>query len=183
MNLLKQDKPQCLLYAFAMVVDRTPEDLIHIIGHDGLEVLWPEASGDSKYRGFHHQEIVDSLVIMGWNVMMVEALPNLGYKGKMKIIYTESELQGRMNTYLQAFDGVLTSDTHAVAWDHSEQKCYDPNGYTYGIDNFSVREFFIVTRGNYEDTERLRWTIQRSGITKANGSTEAGVIGRSFAGG
>jgi hypothetical protein len=170
MKLLKQNNPQCLLYAFAMALAADVEDMIHVIGHDGLEVWWPEASGERRLRGFHHQEMIDYALLKGVNVVMIEAVPNLGCGGRHKIIMEESELQGRMNTYLQSFSGVLVSDKHAVAWCHKEQKCYDPNGYIYGVDAFEIREFFITLKGvaNEDSAERLRWTLCGKGSAEAN---------------
>lgn len=176
MRLIKQNKPQCLLYAFAMAWDILPDELIQLIGHDGMEVWWPEASGAFRHRGFHHQEFVDLGFLLGWRVIMVEALPNLGWRDKHRVIMDDSELQGRINTYLQIFDGVLVSDKHAVAWCAKEQKCYDPNGYVYGVDEFAIREFFITVRENENETvtERFRRTLQ--GVRTSN-TNEAGRTG------
>jgi hypothetical protein len=82
----------------------------------------------------------------------------------------ETELQGRINTYLQTFEGKLVSDKHAVAWCSNKQKCYDPNGYVYGVDAFAIREFFITIRGgeNENTQERIRGTLQRVGATSTN---------------
>jgi len=159
-----------------MAFDVAPEALMAAIGHDGLEVWWPEASGERRLRGFHHQEFVDYGLYHGYAVLMVEAMPNLGCGGRHRIIM-EDELQGRINTYLQTFDGVLTSDKHAVAWNSAEQRCYDPNGYIYGIDNFAIREFFIIIRGKDETTERLRRTLQRVGTTETNAGVGTGSAG------
>jgi hypothetical protein len=178
MRLIKQDKPQCLLYAFAMAFGATPQEMINFIGHDGMDIWWPNAVGEKRLRGFHHQEMVDYGFRNGHCVIMVEAMPNLGWNGHHRVIM-EGYLQGRMNTYLQTFDGVLTSDKHAVAWCHEEQKCYDPNGYIYGIDNFSVREFFITIKEgeNGEITERLRRTLQRVGTAEADAGLRTGTAG------
>jgi len=162
-----------------MAFDADPLQMIEFIGHDGLEVWWPEARGERRLRGFHHQEMVDYGFCNGHSVIMVEAMPNLGCNGKHRVIM-EDYLQGRMNTYLQTFDGVLTSDKHAVAWNSAEQKCYDPNGYIYGIDNFSVREFFITIKEgeNGEITERLRRTLQRVGTPEADAGLRVGTTCR-----
>lgn len=158
-------------------------DLESMIGHDGLRVQWPEARGERKFIGYHHQEFVDVALLMGFNIMMIEAMPNLGHEGKHCIIGSDQTLQNRMDTYLKTYDGVLVSDTHAVAWDYRDQLCYDPNGRTYPIDNFQVREFFIVLRSNHEDTERLRWTLHRAATPETPAQRAARGFGETVAGG
>ncbi len=57
MRLLKQTKPQCLLYSAAMLLDETPECLVQEIGHDGLALTNPELPEPLCYRGVMIQEI------------------------------------------------------------------------------------------------------------------------------
>jgi hypothetical protein len=179
MKLIKQQGPQCLLYAFAMALDADPLKMINFIGHDGLELWWPEAGGAQRLRGFHHQDMIDYAIFNNWHVMMIEAVPNLGFQDKHRVIMDESSLQGRINTYLQTFDGVLVSDKHAVAWCCADQRCYDPNGYIYGVDEFEIREFFITIRGGEDENtqERIRRTLQGIRTTHpdaASGTRAAG---------
>jgi hypothetical protein len=183
MRLLKQQGPQCLLYAFAMALEVDPLQMIHFIGHDGMEVWWPEASGEKRLRGFHHQDMIDYAIFNNWYVIMVEAVPNLGYRDKHRVIMEAEELQGRINTYLQTFDGVLTSDKHAVAWCSKEQKCYDPNGYIYGVDAFEIREFFITIRGGEDENtqKRIRRTLQGIRVTNTNETRGLGNTGATIA--
>jgi hypothetical protein len=154
MKLLVQDKPQCLLYAFAMALDHPVQQIIDYLEHDGMEVVFPHAPKPQCYRGFHHQEFVDYCLWHGIHAIMVEGLPCLGYRNDKHFIWDERLLQSRMDIYLKLYDGVLVSDRHAVAWCKDEQKCYDPNGLIYGVDRFEIREFFILAKGDANEKER-----------------------------
>jgi hypothetical protein len=141
MKLLKQSKPQCLLYAFAMILDEDPEILVQEIGHDGLEIINPLASGARKFRGHHHQELIDCCMRRGKTVTCIEVMPQLYDFG---IIFTEAEAHERLQIFMNHFSGVLIGEIHALAWDHKEQRTYDPNGVIRSVDDFAIREFFIV---------------------------------------
>lgn len=140
MKLLKQNKPMCLLYAFAMVLDVEPATLVEETGTDGLEIWWPHNRGVHQYRGHHPQELIDCCTRRGKVVMTIEALPCLG---SGKVILTPSKCQDRFNDYLNQYEGVITNPTHAVAWDR--KKIYDPNGYIYDLhERFHGQYFFAV---------------------------------------
>jgi len=146
MKQLKQTKPQCLLFAFAMVLEEEPQTLINEIGHDGLDVWWPEASGAFRHRGFHIQELVDCSVKRHYAAICIDSYPGLcnpsGDGGEA--IYSRDQAEMRMQTYLNKFDGVIVTESHAVAWDHTEGACYDPNGYKSVVGDYQIREFWAI---------------------------------------
>jgi hypothetical protein len=142
-----------------MAFDVTPERIMQYLKHDGLQKIW-DTTEPRCYRGFHHQEMIDVGFALGKYVVMIEALPCLGFNGQHYSIMDNETLQSRMQVYLKMHDGVLVSDTHAVAWCAEEQKCYDPNGVIYGVDNFAIREFFAIVGDTNGETKRLQGTIQ-----------------------
>lgn len=142
MQLLKMDKPQCLLYAAAMVLDVDPETLIKEIGHDGLEVWWPEMEGNDKLRGFHIQEIVDCAIRRGYVMQHIDAIPclypnPLASKKKIAMNYEE-----RLEKLLKGRRAILIGYKHAVAW--SGETIGDPNGVYVDIDSFDFHAAWIL---------------------------------------
>lgn len=145
MQLLKQDKPQCFLYAFAMALGHEPGDMIKEIGHDGLKKLWPSEVGVAKYQGHHPQELIDYCLDHEYAVVIIEAVPNVqSNHNEPKMIWPIETCTNRLLSYLKQYNGVLTSYNHAVAWSCEEQLCYDPNGLTYSIDSFNPQYFFAL---------------------------------------
>jgi len=142
-RLLKQSSPQCLLYAFAMLLDADPDELIQEIGHDGLEVWW-DVVGNSRLRGFHPQELIDCAVARDIPIMTIEVLPchQNPEGGPPKLVQSPDLCCERLQVYLGLYSGVLTNTTHAVAWDHKESKIYDPNGRIIDYQDFPMNYFF-----------------------------------------
>jgi len=145
MKLIKQSKPQCLLYAFAMVLDEDPEALISEIGRDGLEVCW-DVVGNRKYRGHHPQELIDCCVARDFMVMKIEAVPCFVAPDSSEIrpLWSSDYCSSRFMAHLKECNGVLTNTTHAVAWCCEEHKIYDPNGHITDYENFTAQYFFAV---------------------------------------
>lgn len=121
MQLLKMTKPQCTLYSSAMLLNVDPGEIVEYIGHDGL----PD--------GLHIQQVQDYFVSQGKVLFPVEAQPCLP-AGPVDL---ENPIL-RFMAYLEDFSGILICDCngvrHAVAWNHHEQLCYDPNGKKYTVD-------------------------------------------------
>lgn len=59
------NKASCLVDAFSAVAQISPEAIVKHIGHDGLEVLWPELPEPFCFRGFHIQEVLKALLHWG----------------------------------------------------------------------------------------------------------------------
>jgi len=76
MKLIKQPNSwSCLLTAFAMATESTPEDLIAMIGHDGSEIIWPDLPEGYQHRAFHPEELFECALDLGFKVFTVEARP------------------------------------------------------------------------------------------------------------
>ena len=119
---------------------------INEIGHDGLEVWWPQAVGVFKHRGFHVQELVDCCLRRHFAPICIDAYPGLGRPGGEdgRAIFMTDEAKVRLQTVMNKFDGVLITASHAAAWSHGEQICYDPNGYTCSVGDYQIREFWAL---------------------------------------
>lgn len=142
MKLLKMNKPQCLLYSTAMVLNETPENLIKEIGHDGLDKWWPELKEPFCYRSFHPQEILDCFMRRGFGFLVVESDPHIGPDlGSPRRVPVDPQ---RMKEFLN-LPGILIgtafgSNPHAAAWDG--KMVFDPGGMTYNLKDFNVSEFW-----------------------------------------
>jgi len=154
MDLLRQTKPQCLLYSFAMILGESPEVLIEEIGNDGLSVWWPEASGVRQLRGHHIQEMIDLCIARHLSVTCIDGFPCFAPPDVNTchgLMLTPDQAEKRLQDHMMYHDGVLIGEVpegpHAMAWNHEEQTCYDPRGHKYTVDNdFAIREFWLVAR-------------------------------------
>jgi hypothetical protein len=157
MKLLKQDGPHCLIYAATMVLQHygcklTPVDLINEIGHDGCTVLWPTRPIPYCYRGVHPQEIQDCFIRRGLGLMNIAPMPVIGNGTENWAIYAgvpEESVTARYKQYMMGNNGIILGQgphnvdvAHAVAWDGNQ--CFDPEGFTYPLDDFVAREAFLV---------------------------------------
>lgn len=130
----------CLPTAFAMVIDKTPEWMIEQIGHDGsdepYQAPWLKA-------GFHEQECVEVVQLLGYACTPIEALPTIApaLDGReVRPVYFGGAPVGNWERFLRHLSGtcgVLTGTYtkpgepncvrgHAVAWDGS--MVHDPIG-------------------------------------------------------
>lgn len=157
MELLIQDGPHCLIYAATMVLrqygcDISPKDLMAEIGHDGCIVLWPARPIPYCYRGVHIQEIQDCFIRRGLGLMNIAPMPVIGNGTEVWPIYAgvpEASVVRRFEQYMFEHNGIILGKgphsadvAHAVAWDGKQ--CFDPEGFTYSLDDFTTREAFLV---------------------------------------
>lgn len=128
MKLLKMEKPQCLLYSAAMVLDVEVERLIDYIGHSGLENIVTDSG--TWVRGISIQEIVDfALLEMNRAIVTINVFPVLGKQGIWYYpIYSDELAEHRFRSYLREHDAILMEENHAVAWNSETQQVYDPRG-------------------------------------------------------
>ena len=75
--LQKPGEQKCLTYCCAMLLDLPVEIVENMIGHDGMEILWPERPGNERYRGVHIQEIQDVFISYGKAIFPIEQFPYL----------------------------------------------------------------------------------------------------------
>jgi len=153
MQLYKMDKPQCLLYAAAMVLGESPYNLIQEIGHDGMDVVWPKLSPPMCYRSMHIQEIIDCFVARGFGLMPVEHKPLQAPGEGSTPISTFNNSDERFYHHIEGHDAILigrklhSSDYgHAWAWCHKSQTCYDPNGFLSKLSDYIITEAWIKVK-------------------------------------
>ena len=143
MKLLKMDTPQCLIYSIAMVLDQTPEQVIEGIGHNGLEVVWPQLPLPICLKGVHIQEMVDYALECGYAVVEIDALPcnnPIGNDASLEIEVFPDPVE-RLTRLLPGRKGIVCSNVHACAWDG--EKVYDPNGIIYDLLNFELAVVYL----------------------------------------
>lgn len=147
MQLLKQHSGLCLLYSAAMVLDTSPERLIELIGHDGLDQPWlPE---DSRQVAHTPDEIQDCCLALGKCLYPISAYPfSTPEKGRIspRPIWSQEMAIQRFESHIHGQRGILIGTTmnnvgHAVAWDG--ESIYDPRGQCYSLKD---SESFILLR-------------------------------------
>ncbi len=123
----------CLLYSFAAILEIDPAVLIEELGHDGMEVIWPELKKPYCFKGFHIQELIDVSMHRGFSVTEIQSMPTSmppvsayihmrSHNVGPHICYSMKKVGPRFKTYLKGQQGVLYGQlpkgvTHAWAWD------------------------------------------------------------------
>ena len=118
-----------------------------------MALWWPELEGSAMYRGFHIQEMVDLCFNHGYVLTPIEPQPTAAPRLDLqpRIYELGKGSLARMYAYLDNRCGVLIGEGkgpsgkwgHAAAW--IDGKVHDPNGTTYGIEDFGIREFWMMT--------------------------------------
>lgn len=156
MKLITSRNHQCLPSSFAMALGIPLDEVLTGLGHDGLEVVLPELSKPSCYRGHHIQELTDFCLTRGWAVTMIVANPQSKHGD---LIYDDWKRLDpeRVENALKLGNAVLCglvlkAKGHACAWDRESGMIYDPRGFTYPLsESVSVYGFepthaFLVHR-------------------------------------
>ena len=150
MRHLVMNKPQCLLYSAAMVLDVDIEDITDILGHDGMDVIDPTIDSNDKYRGVHIQEIQTVAFRLGRHFYPVEVIPASLHNDTVRPIYNicGTEYAVRFMAMIKGKKGILigqntAGNEHAVAFD--DMTAYDPIGKKYSIGCFQIREAWICS--------------------------------------
>ncbi len=151
MELIKgENNLDCILAAAAMVMGIDLVELKKIIGHDGHEIIFPNAPEPYCRRGFHIQEIIDQAFLGGWSVMYIQRQFGLDpFIGDDPSFFIEVSNK-RMATYLKKFPGIIggrsVDKSHAVAWDG--KMIYDPGGRIYSLIefNYDIQEFWAFSK-------------------------------------
>jgi len=136
---MEPGKPQCLLYSAAILLDVPPRRLIEEIGHDGMEIRWPELKAPGCYRSHHIQEIIDCFIRRGYVLVPIEREPVQAPCSGVPICYTYEHVKARDRfegyfTKPAIVIGKLTSTPHAWVYDGRES-FYDPNGFITNKDD------------------------------------------------
>jgi len=146
----KPERWQCLVTSFAMALDMLVADVIHEIGHDGGQVLWPDMPEPMCRRGFHPQELIDVCRAHGYAVTCIELFPgSIPQIGQSEFRWlTREQAWPRFTRVVQNTTGVIEGTTlpnrkgHAVAYDHGH--VFDPQGqdFLYSPAALRRRAFF-----------------------------------------
>lgn len=152
MKLITSDNHQCAAAAFAMVLGISLEEMLNLLGHNGLQKInnLPEPY---CFRGFHPAEFVDTLLNKSLSVIIIELSPYMIHGDQIE---DHSKFLGVQRFYdsLRYGDGVILGSVgptgHAVAWDSQTRMIYDPRGYVYEFPytpnewNFKPLQFLLV---------------------------------------
>lgn len=153
MKHIMQRGQTCLIASLAMVLDKSYDEVVKLIGHDGTEVAYQGAV--YPLRGIHTQEAMNLAWGLGLAMVVVETFPQLGAmvggQVESQLIDGSTRLQARMYTYLDRRRAVLlglnaTGGPHAVAYDG--EIVFDPNGTQYPLADFGIREAWLFLQSN-----------------------------------
>ncbi len=129
-----------MVTSFAMALGVPVGELIHMIGHDGSEVVTPTPEPGGR-RGFHSQECISIAFALGFAATEIELFPASQFpKDHKKMILFPADatnLDGnweRFTQHVRASRGVIAGRTdrglgHAVAYENG--LVLDPCGINY----------------------------------------------------
>ncbi len=141
-------KHTCLVTAFAMVLGTDAQNMIDSIGSDPHQVLWPQHQEPQCFRGHHIQEMIDYAMCLGYSVTEIQAAPRFGTLGCTETfeVWDEATMMRRIQNKVSEYAGVITSPTHAVAWDG--HNVFDPCGKIYPIEDYhdQIQSFYIIAK-------------------------------------
>ena len=153
MKMRKMVGTNCLLYSAAMVLDVDAEVLITEIGHDGSRLEWTNLGRPLGEINFHIQEIIDCCIRRGYTLTPIElypvSVPDVYYDIDHCAIFDSWDAEKRFEDHIKNRVGILVGQGnnglgHAAAWDG--ELVYDPNGVTYDISDFKIREAWLLAR-------------------------------------
>lgn len=138
----------CLPAAFAMAIDLPFEQVIAEIGHDGSEIIWPEATDPFNRRSFHIQELI-YVAFNNWHsVTSFEAYP-ISVRPGTAVPYKLEGFEKRLFELMSKERGVVTGRLHtgirhAMYWEFD--RVYDPSKLNIDKldDRFMVQTFWCV---------------------------------------
>lgn len=138
----KQKKPQCMLYSFAECFGLEIEELIRLVGHDGLEKI------QGQLRGISSQEFVDVGLQLGYAVVTLDAYPvNVYQDSDVRIpVYAGNRAGIRLVEHIAGRKAVIEGEyqgrQHACAWDGFH--IHDPNMVIQDLSNIQIRTVYLI---------------------------------------
>lgn len=153
MKLIKQpNRWSCFPTSLAMVLNCELDYIIRSLGHDGSMIVNPTAPEPLNRRAFHPQELQDFLWRHNyfWSEWQVNPALDIGDNLQPLRIYTDEERNKILSNLLSSHKAILVGDSpyngylHAVAW--NRKLIYDPNGMRYPIEEFPIKNFYIIGR-------------------------------------
>jgi len=147
MRLLKQTNPECLVYSTAMVLDVEPKEITDTLGHNGLEIWWPDLKGNSRFRGVHIQEIIDFVLSKNRALVPIDLWPTIAPNLEVESRTIYDNARKRFEYYIIGRRGILIGQNksgagHACAW--SGKEVFDPNGSVYPLDQFHIQTIWLL---------------------------------------
>ena len=139
--------PQCLLYSAAMVLGVDPSKITDYLGHAGMEKVGHDLPSPHCYRGIHMQEICDFAGTRGAHFHLVQAMPTLSPKGSSVVTRVFQDVEDRFERLVVGQLSIVIGENklgqgHAVAY--NGQMILDPNGTTYPLFDFSIKEAWVL---------------------------------------
>ncbi len=135
-----------------MVLDKSVEEIIRCIGHDGSDIFWPNQPEPKKRRGFGYTELTTVAYKFGY-VFVPFMFPDQYWSTSDEKPVEYYPPMSFENHLFENHDAVLigtpNDTTHAVAWDHVSKVIYDPNGHQYSRNQFKTNVFWMVQRMQY----------------------------------
>ncbi len=168
MKLVTSNNNQCIAASFAMVLGCTLEEMLKVLGHNGLQRICDEEI-PYCYRGFHPAEFVTCCLTRGLSMTMIEKCPVMQH-GATLVDHTPLLGANRFYDSFEVDSGVVLGSLdlsgrlvgHAVAWDVSTRKIYDPRGAIFDLSDLSAHglnplQFFLIQRVcSHEGRESLQ---------------------------
>lgn len=150
-QIVKQpNRWSCLPCAAAMATGQSFLDILELIGHDGSEMIDPEAGDPAGRRAFDVQEVIYAL-LRGWDIKTVcwELRPERQLKSGKLFVYPEAQEQFLARVSNPVSQGIvggvgkISGGYHAIA--KVGNSFLDPNGLVYDNpfnDAFSAEVFW-----------------------------------------
>ena len=136
----------CLPKAFCQITGISIEQMLHEIGHDGSEILWPELPEPLCRRAFHVQEIIEVLLKHGHMVTPIEKYPSIQPYNGREFVGDEAPLPprdfGLYKDKVGVVIGIYNGVGHAFKWINGVLEC--PNGGSAFWVRFDARILYIV---------------------------------------
>ena len=124
--ILQPNGWSCVPAAFSMASGINVEDLIRATGHDGSALR-----EDGTRQGFSEHEMVDVLYVKGYAAICV--WPD-----------THERVGKWLSTHSCVLLGMVDGKNHAVFWNHNDSLIFDPVGYKYGVEKFTIERLYII---------------------------------------
>lgn len=150
MKHLVMSKPQCMLYSAAMVLDMEVDELITLIGHNGMEKI--DDNGEPYcFASIHIQEIQTVAARFGRCFYPIDLIPVMGHLQPRPLYkICGQDYAVRFLHMVKGKKGLLCGRSvrdvpHTVAFE--DETIYDPNGTKYPLGQFRTQTAWILGEG------------------------------------
>lgn len=141
----------CLLRSFELAMQKTRDELIVALGHDGSEIINEQAEDPARRRGFHVQEFVPYIFQQGKTLTPFEYVPTSWYGDEVRPVLTTVERDEFLEHIGRTSTGVITCRTesgqgHALAL--VKGLVIDPDtgdSFNYSLDDLLARRLYPNT--------------------------------------